>query len=620
MTEHYIYGNLVLKGTITNDDTLSKLLVVSADGTVKYRSVSALSTNIPNAISLFVDSISGNDGNDGRQTSPFKTINGALTSINNSGSFICTTANNSNVISGVLDTDNIKLEVGMVLDSSEFPHNTVVLSKGNEGGDNNTIVVSKQAIGTNASSITSYIRLYILECNGFFTPTASIFKDGVYIKNNGKIFWGGFTLFSSTAVLKSNYAILGAGDYIGVNAASQFINMLAAQKPTSTMTVNFGVIDTIGTGVCISIDRSINENYLSINGTYVNARYGIVGYFSGYQQQINFNSYGLLGGIETVNASQVSGGGSTIICGNHTTPSNIPVLTAGNYTTSYANLTGCVSFASNCSHIGRIYGDAHTITDGTNVKALAGSAGKFTCSGVAYVEFSQSATGCTVVVSANATVTANGGYSLSDAGNVSGKLINKGTITAASLKGGGNIDNHSVFNITNTDEFTGTIKNYGLINSASIGGSASEVSILNYGEIVVTDVGIVLNGTANLKNVGSISSTTLNNGSSLVKLNSANCVFDNCGSLTNKSTNASASTIEKTSGKLFFRHGTIVNVSNGKSPIKCTANTSASKDVYIFSAITNCDGSTYGTLMAYDGSTYAPNDLVGGTIYESINF
>ena len=62
------------------------------------------------------------------------------------------------------------------------------------------------------------------------------------------------------------------------------------------------------------------------------------------------------------------------------------------------------------------------------------------------------------------------------------------------------------------------------------------------------------------------------------------------------------------------------NSKNAKSPIRCTANTSASRDVYYFNAITNCDGTTYGLTFAFDGSSFAPNDLVGGTLYENTNY
>ena len=61
-------------------------------------------------------------------------------------------------------------------------------------------------------------------------------------------------------------------------------------------------------------------------------------------------------------------------------------------------------------------------------------------------------------------------------------------------------------------------------------------------------------------------------------------------------------------------------VGNSKSPIRCTANTSESKDIYVFNCIDNCDGSTYGLAFAFDGGTYAPNDLVGGVVYENTSY
>jgi hypothetical protein len=36
--------------------------------------------------------------------------------------------------------------------------------------------------------------------------------------------------------------------------------------------------------------------------------------------------------------------------------------------------------------------------------------------------------------------------------------------------------------------------------------------------------------------------------------------------------------------------------------------------------VTNCNGSTYGLLFAFDGGSFAPNDLVGGVLYENVNY
>ncbi len=109
----------------------------------------------------------------------------------------------------------------------------------------------------------------------------------------------------------------------------------------------------------------------------------------------------------------------------------------------------------------------------------------------------------------------------------------------------------------------------------------------------------------------------LTNASGVVTLNSASAEFNNRGLVYNKQSDAGDSTISKTSGILRLYPGSVLKVSNGKGPIQCTANTSASKDIYMFNCITNCDGSTYGLAFAFDGSSFTPNDLAGGIKYEN---
>jgi hypothetical protein len=92
------------------------------------------------------------------------------------------------------------------------------------------------------------------------------------------------------------------------------------------------------------------------------------------------------------------------------------------------------------------------------------------------------------------------------------------------------------------------------------------------------------------------------------------------GTLEMSTTGTTSYLVSKTSGTLLLRGQNRFKVLNGKGPIKCTANTSASKDIYNFSTITNCDGTTYGLLLPWDGSTFATNDLVGGTLYENTSY
>jgi hypothetical protein len=86
-------------------------------------------------------------------------------------------------------------------------------------------------------------------------------------------------------------------------------------------------------------------------------------------------------------------------------------------------------------------------------------------------------------------------------------------------------------------------------------------------------------------------------------------------------------TLELTSGSYIQKDGGLLEldgakilVSNNQNIIKCTADTSDSKDIQLFKAITNCDNITYSLLNAFDVNSFIPNDIVGGDLYENTLF
>lgn len=619
-TTGVVFSELALTNYVPNTRTLTingTSYELSADRTW------TITSSVPNAINIFVDSVNGVDSTGrGDINTPYLTIEYALSQITNTGTITGNITTSSSTITGISDVDNTKLQVGMVLSVSGLPFNTTIITKNSEGSNANTIVVSNSATSTTSSLSISYIKQYIIECNGTFKPSSNIFKDGVYIKNNGRIIWGNFALYSNSSVLKTSYYILGDGVYNGIHASSTFCSLTGTQTAGMVTSINFGEIKTIGTGTCLTTSTGTNENYTIVKGRFVDVRFGTVGSFTGYSQKLDFNSYGLLGGITTVNSTTSASVANNTIFGTHQTPSSVTVLTAGIMTVSYGNYRGNVVMSSGyTSHIGRISGTSHTFGSGCNIKATGRSSGTFTCSGTSTIEFSNPSEVCTLVVSSGATIKASGEYILTGTNNIVGILHNFGTILNGNLNGTGTIYNYGSMSITDTNSFTGTIENHGIAIFSGIVPSTGGLMFLNYGRCLLNTYGIIFNGASTFINQGTIESNGIfSNNTAMIKLNSASCAFDNWGRIIMNETDVTKAVIEKVAGKLLFRPGSIIKVSNSKSPIRCTANTSDSKDIYLFGLITNCNSSTYGALIAFDGTSYTPNDLVGGTIYENINY
>ena len=98
------------------------------------------------------------------------------------------------------------------------------------------------------------------------------------------------------------------------------------------------------------------------------------------------------------------------------------------------------------------------------------------------------------------------------------------------------------------------------------------------------------------------------------------CIYNIHKTLKGTTATTTIPLITKIGGRLNLYPGSRLQVNNAKSPIKCTLNTSDSKDIFGYMSISNCDGATYGILIAFDGGSFVPNDLVGGVLYENTTF
>jgi len=596
----------------TTDGTSAQALTTNGSGVVSWTTIASA---IPQAQVIYVDSANGINATTGRGdiNKPYLTPEYALSNITNTGTFTANTATNT-TLSAISDINNALLEIGMYVSGSGIPFGTIIVAKGNQGGNANTVTLSKLTTATATGVTITWWKIYEVRLNGSFIVTSNLFKQGFYINSQtARISWGNLNLFDlTTVVLNTPYFILGNGNYFGTHIGSRFINGSAIQPLGFTLSIEFGNIETISTTLTFAIITEVtNENYIKIKGVFVNCRFGTVGTISAYSNDIDFNSYGLLGGVSFGFAI------STLLKGSHTTPSSITVLSSGYGLNSIANLTGSTSFNAFCSHRGRLNGTTHTIA-GADIQFLERSNGSITCTGsTSNLTGSVSSGSLSLTVNSGATVNIYGDNFVIDTNN--GAVYNYGN-NSATIAGTGTTNNIGSLIISNSNSFNGVLENYGTISAGKIGNTVA-YTVRNYGRFLTTAYG--LGGVAPFKfyNYGIIESYgTFSNATAMIVINNASAIFDNYGKLINNTTDVVKALIEKTTGTLYLRQGSYLKVSNSLSPIRCTANTSASKDVYYFGVTDNCNGTTYGLGFAFDGSSFAPNDLVGGTLYENVNY
>jgi hypothetical protein len=672
-------GSLLINDAYTLPNTGGTAGQVLTDNGAGVVSWSTINSEIPQAQIIYVDSVNGVNSASGRGdiNTPYLTPEYALANITNTGTITGNTATNT-TISAISDAHNATLEVGMYLSGTGIPFGTIIVAKGNQGGNANTVTLSKSTTATATGVTLTWRKIYEVRLNGSFVVASNLFKEGFYINaQTARISWSNFNLFDlTTIVLSTPYYILGQGNYFGTHISSRFINGSGTQISGSTLSIEFGDIETISTTYTFSI--TLINAIINVRGVYVNARFGYVGSFTGGIFDINFTSYGLLGGL-----SFSTGNSFTTLSGSHTTPASVNVLAGGYYTKSNANLYGSTSWTGFCCHRGVLNGTSQSLS-GDYYIVNRSNAGIISGGGTVTLEGGSNAfINCTV--SSNLTLYGSG-YAMYDSSAISGIINNYGNLALGIFhSGAGTINNYG--NITagsgGIGSFSGTINNYSYMNLANTGNGA--YTFINRGRLYTYMYGILIGTNAKLYNYGLIANGgTLTNGIALINLSTPTSVFDNYGQIEYTSTDNLRSPIQKKVGKLLLRQGSYIKVLNGKSPIDIpildsgtTTSTTAFKliqsgqnfnttvfvgckvknttddtwatvtavdsattitldidimvsgetfeiygnpDVYYFGVTDNCDGTTYGLELPFGASSIAPNDLVGGTLYENVNY
>jgi hypothetical protein len=589
---------------------LTDKLVHYKDANGSILDIFSAEPSVPQANTIYVDSVNGLDAATGRGgiNKPYLTVEYVLSNTTNTGTFTATTANNNRVISVISDANNANLKVGQNIGGNGIPFNTVIISKGNEGGNANTITVSQPSTSTAAGFTLTWITSYRIVLSGNFTATSNWFKQGMYIDAQKSIItWGGFRLFSNTAVQIMPYSLLGSGNYYGSSTAGTgFFYFQAIQTADFTINLNYDIINTTDTGVIFTLNTT--DGRCVIKGTLAKSFFGGIGTINTSKLTVYSSSYGLTSGWGTDNIASVN-----LIGGVHQTPSSVYVISGSiSYFNSECTLYGSVS--TTCwTHVGVLSGTTLALSQGSisasgggtiyasggTISTTVGNIGIFDLVVTGNVE----SHGLVRHVTVTSGILTNNGYINGDSPSVSGTLINNGfcdwgSTNNITLSGTSLILNFGKMSLSRFGIGGGTLENRGTIDS---GGYSAAIGV----------------SSGSLKNYGIIKSAS---GASTDTISlSGTGTLENYGIIQNLNTSTTYSLIKKSGGTLKLFFGSTLRVSNSLSPIWCVNDNSASKDIYMFNCITNCNGTSYGLGYAFP-TGFVPNDLVGGIKYENVNY
>lgn len=585
-------------------------------------------TSISQTDVIYVDSVNGADNGDtsrGNIDKPYATIDYVIANVINTGTVTGDTTNANATITNVSSTANIK--VGQYIAGTNIPYGSIVLSK-----TVNTIVLSKNATGTGSAITFTWYTPKLVIANGNFTVSSNIFKDGFSFdfKNSSVSF--STILLNITAKFNVPFELNSTGDITGTGTGSQLLVNAANQDDLSDFQLNINRYYSRGTGIAIDINGysfNIDCTATTFNAAFGSVcRIGFIGPSPSGRQIFKGYFYGFLGGFTSVSkTSGLFGIEGFVEC-----PSTVTAISAnlnrGYLIGSVIGKCQFINFAVN----GNITGDVvckNTNINGT-ISTVANSTYIYNKSNIGWLVANGSVTfhgdafdnGITVKM-----LTGSGTITSSTQANVTidmiqGVTLNWSTGNLTILNGGGYYANSSVINASG-----GEVNIYGrhyFYNSPGLRTTSNGIVNI-FGGILesskITCAGGRMNNYGRLKSGVSVSSGHFYNSGHIISdgtiAQTGGTVELDGGTLEMNTTGATAYLISKTSGTLLLRGQNRFKVLNGKGPLKCTANTSASKDIYNFSSITNCDGTTYGLLIAWDGTAFAANDLVGGTLYEN---
>lgn len=598
------------------------LTSMTADGKAQW---TALSTNIPQANKIYVDSINGvNATGRGNINNPYLTVEYALADITNTGTVTATTANSSALLTAVSSTANIV--IGQYITGTGIPYGSTVVSK-----TVNTIGLSKACTAFGTITAT-YWTPYLIMLNGNFVATGNWQKQGFTFNClNSTISWGAFNLFELNTSQLVPFSVIG-GNWNGTSASSRFLFNSTYSGSSADFIFKPFYFYSIGTGYSIDLQQNgvykFNNfalecpNYICAFGSIANFESNgtitVSGYFYSLLQGFlirycTFNVFGKIQSPSSVNiinnTQQATIISNAIIVGSMALAYG--VFNGNIFGTTLTNSdggTGAVPSTYNGSiQVTTFTNSGHVIINGqmrgnvVNNGALGNiiinemmgtytgsSSSKGTIRGTSDVGNTflaiLSGTSELIVLDTRFMINAVSGYTI----GAGCTLYNKGYFRGGIGTMAGTLINEGNMTIQDISTITGTFKNFAYINLAR---GAAE-SAANTPTIAVSTGTLILNAGSQLE----------------------------CQLADSKS-----GLIRKTAsgGKVVILGQPYFKVANGLAPLQILSNTGTAQDVLNFGLIDNCAvgfrlANTF-TDTTY-GVAYAPNILGGGTNYEDTTY
>lgn len=567
----------------------------SLGGTVLEAFPVAIST-ISQTDIVYIDSLNGANNNDagrGNIDKPYATVEYVLSSITNTNTISGNTTNGSSLVSGLTNTSDIK--IGQYVTGNGIPYNTTILSI-----TGSSINISTTATATATGVSLAWWSPKLLRLNGDFTATSNWFKQGFYFDSNPSVSvqWGAFSLYEVTGLSVIPYVNNGEFNYYGTTSTSKwFYNVANVQTSDTTMSFKFTSIHSNTTSYVITAGGTpYYYGTYRFEGKILNAKLGYACAIGWSLQNVYFDidyTYGLLGGV-----SYDYFQGSGFWKGSITTPASVYAINngspgAGNIIFSDGTITGSVYYTGK----GGV----------TRVPFYSNIVGSTTCSLSSMVMYGNIPDAAIL----NGNVDLYGqhtSYLYCDAGyNRIYRVPTWGIVSRNSAVVEVNSD-MAPYNL----QAQGTSKM--IVNAKVTPGSVS----------VAAGSKLIVNGELNTTAI-SLTGELVNNADTI--LTSGSITINSGGKLRNyKKLESTVSSIEvplilKDAGDLYLYPGSYLKVANSRGPLRCSSSASTSTNIYNFSTITNCDGSTYGLLVPFSaGTSYTTNDLVGGSLYENTNY
>ena len=598
------------------------LTSMTADGKAQWV---ALSTNIPQANKIYVDSINGIDTTGiGNINNPYLTVEYALADITNTGTVTATTTNASALLTAVSSTANIV--IGQYITGTGIPYGSTVVSK-----TVNTIGLSKACTAFGTITAT-YWTPYLIMLNGNFVATGNWQKQGFTFNClNSTISWGAFNLFDLNTSQLVPFTVIG-GNWNGTSASSRFLFNSTYWGSSADFIFKPFYFYSKGTGYSIELQQ--NGVYKFNNFTLECPNY--------------ICAFGSIADFESIGTVTVSGYFYSLlqgfliryctfnVFGKLESPSSVNIINNTQSATIISNaiIVGSMALAYGVFN-GNIFG-----TTLTNNAGGAGSVPSIYNGNIAVTTFTNSG---------HAIINGQMRGSVVNNGTLGNIVINEmiGTYTGSSsskgtVRGASDVGITFVATLSGTSELTvldtrfmiNAVSGYTigagctLYNKGYFRGAIGIVAgtLINEGNMTINDISTITGTFKNFKNINLARTAAESAANTPTIAVSTGTLILNAGSqLECQLADSKSGLIRKTAsgGKVIILGQPYFKVANGLAPLQILSNTGTAQDVLNFGLIDNCAvgfrlADTF-TDTTY-GVAYAPNILGGGTNYEDTTY